>query len=323
MERRENGLIEFRTSAGYYIVVDEETLVCGVYRGRIDTLTKEQVNQSGIQVPVIVFLGGHVRPIYESDGLTVLPVESERISVRYWVGAEASQRKGKEKSLQLKPKVQTDQFPVFIYWHPEASDFIEQLNNRNKSRYKIVVIAADVSSVESVGIRAALPLARIFQTNDHEDSSEKIPEKVRAEDVIQRSEIGPVAQNPVYMARVLLRRLDFVGVAQLAVDLEIVPRDVEFILAFLETMYKNETRNPELEKYKKPIGDLRHFFQIIQLIFSRNQAGIDQELETGVSSTVANYLMPFIEKLQKKEIKSEDEIALWEIQYRLKHQKSG
>lgn len=323
MRRRDDGLIEFRTLAGYYIVVDEPTLSCAVYRGKIETVTVEQVQKSDIQVPVIVFIGSHVRPMVDEDGLVLLPVDSSKILVRYWAGSEASRKKGKEKALQLKPKVLTDQFPVMIFWYADTRIFLDQINNRNRNRYKILVMGADVPSVDGVGLRAALPMSRIFQSSNYESVSEKIPEKVRADDLIQRSGIGQVAQNPVYMARVLLRRLDFAGVAQLAVDLDIVPRDVEFIAAFLETMYKNETRNPELEKYKVPIGDLRHFFSIVQLVFNRDRIGIDHELDAGVNSVVAGYLMPFLEKLQKSGLKSEDEIAVWEIQYRLRQQKMG
>lgn len=307
-----NDLREFRTPGGYYLVVDEQTLACGVYRGKMDVVTADQIRISGVRVTGVVFLGAGVQPLIAEDGLSLLPVRSRSIAVPYRVGGD-----GERKLLQLNVRVITDQFPVFVRHFSDVRGFLRDLSDVDRKNFRIVILGPDVPRIDSMGVRVAFPHARIFQAKSSTEQAPAVPARVRAADLIDRPGMDHVSRNPVYMARVLLRRLDYAGMERLPVDYDLSSQDVEFISAFIDVMYKNETKNPELSRQNERIGRLAAFFRMIDLVIRKDREGVDREVEKGVGKDVAGKLLPFLRKQRERVKGREEEIALWELEYRL------
>lgn len=305
-------LREFRTPGGYYLVVDEENLACGVYRGKIDVVTPEQIRISGVRVTGVVFLGAGVQPLVSDEGLSLLPVRARSIAVPYRVGGE-----GERKLLQLNVRVMTDQFPVLVRHFSDVRGFLRDLSDGDRRNYRIVIIGPDVPRIDSMGVRVAFPHARIFQAKSNAEPAPPVPARVRAADLIDRPGMDHVSRNPVYMARVLLRRLDYAGMERLPVDYDLSSQDVEFVRAFIDVMYKNDTKNPELSRQHERIGKLSDFYRLIDLVIRKDREGIDMEVDRGVGSDVAGKLLPFLRKQRERAKGREEEIALWELEYRL------
>ena len=305
-------LREFRTPGGYYLVVDEENLACGVYRGKVDVVTPEQIRISGVRVTGVVFLGTGVQPLVSEEGLSLLPVRARSIAVPYRVGGD-----GERKLLQLNVRVMTDQFPVHVRHFSDVRGFLRDLSEVDRKNYRIVIIGPDVPRIDSMGVRVAFPHARIFQAKSSAETVPPVPARVRAADLIDRPGMDHVSRNPVYMARVLLRRLDYAGMERLPVDYDLSSQDVEFVRAFIDVMYRNDTKNPELSRQHERIGKLSDFYRLIDLVIRKDREGIDLEVERGVGGDVAGKLLPFLRKQRERAKGREEEIALWELEYRL------
>lgn len=307
-----NQLREFRTPGGYFIAVDEESLSCGVYRGRVDGVSVEQVRASGVKVTGVLFLGNAVQPISGEDGFMLLPVRSGSIAVPYRSGPE-----GDRKVIQLNVRVVADQFPVFIRHSPEVREFLKNLSEVDRKKFRIVVLGPDVLRIDTVGARVAFPHARVFQTVAEGRKSPTVPARVRAVDLMGRPGMEHMSQNPVYMARVLLRRLDFKGMERLPIDYNLSREDVEFIRAFIDVMYKNERGSRELTENHERIGQLMKFYRIIDLIIRMERDQLDREVEAGLDQQVVSNLLPFLRKQRQRAKTKDQEIAFWELEYRL------
>ncbi len=305
-------LKEFRTPGGYFILVDESTLSCGVYRGQVENVSSEQIRGSGVQVTGVVFLGAGVQPLLASEGLSLLPVRGRSIAVPYRVGDE-----GDRHHLQLSVRVVTDQFPVYVRHFDNVRGFLRDIGDDERKIYRILILGPDVQRIDAMGVRVAFPRGRIFQARGNAEAPPPLPARVRAVDLVDRHGMDHVSQNPVYMARVLLRRLDFAGMERLPVDYDLSSEDVAFIRAFLDIMYRNETQNPELVKQHERIGKLSDFYRMVDLIIRKDREGIDQEVEQGIPEDVASRLLPFLRKQRERVSSREEEIALWELEYRL------
>ncbi|EHQ04644.1 hypothetical protein [Leptonema illini] len=305
-------LREFKTPGGYFLVVDEQSLACGVYRGKMDVVTPEQIRISGVKVTGVVFLGAGVQPLVGEEGLSLLPVRSRSIAVPYRAGGDSDR-----KLLQLNVRVITDQFPVYVRHFSDVRGFLRDLSDLDRKNFRIVILGPDVPRIDSMGVRVAFPHARIFQAKSGSEQAPPVPARVRAADLIDRPGMDHVSRNPVYMARVFLRRLDYAGMERLPVDYDLSSQDVEFIRAFIDVMFKNDTKNPELSRQHERIGRLSAFFRMIDLVIRKDREGIDREVETGIGNDVASRLLPFLRKQRERARGREEEIALWELEYRL------
>lgn len=308
-------LREFETPGGYFLVVDEESLACGVYGGKIDAVTPEQIRISGVRVTGVVFLGADVQPLVEMEGLSLLPVRSRSIAIPYRVGGDSD-----KKLLRLNVRVIADQFPVYVRHFSDVREFLRDLSDLDRKNFQIVILGPDVRRIDTMGVRVAFPHARIFQAKSGSEKPPAIPAQVRAADIIDRPGMEHVSRNPVFMARVLLRRLDYAGMERLPVDYDLSSQDVKFIRAFIDVMLKNEANNPELLREHERIGRLSVFFRMIDLVIRKDREGIDREIEAGIGNDVANRLLPFLRKQRERARGREEEIALWELEYRLRGQ---
>lgn len=309
-------LQEFKTPAGYYLVVDDDDLRCGVFRGEVDNVTPELIRSTGLVVTGVAFLGQDVRPALPTEGLVLLPTRSGSIQVPYFITGEGGHTSDK-KGIQLSVKVATDQFPVFVQHFASAREFVQGLDARGKGIFRIVMIGGTVSRIDVMSVRVALPGARVYQTRATVAASESERATVRAADLMDQPGGDAMAKNPVYMARVLLRRLDFPGMERIPVNFDLNTQDLEFIQAFLNVMLHNEHGAEELKRYSGAIEDLIAFYGLVRVVLLRDRQKLEEALAGGMPRGLMLKVLPFVQKQRSRSASREEEIVLWEFEYRL------
>ena len=308
--------IEFQTQNGFHLTVDEETLSCDILR-EISSADQEsphleQVRLSGVKVTGILFLGEGVRPGVAGDGLVLLPVENRSVSIPYKIGKSVSPQTAKKK-IVLPVRALTDAFPVYIQHVADVHTYLRDVAEAERRRIRIVVIGPDVSRIDVTGVRVGFPHARIYHEEYRTAEVPTVPVQGRAADVVGQEGLEHAGKNPVYMARVLLRRFDYAGMEHLPVDYDLSHHDLEFIRAFIDTMYKNESNNPELATQHQKLGDLASFYTIVDLVVRLDRQGIDAVLEAGIPDILSKKLYPFIQKQRQRAGEGDAGLMLWEL----------
>lgn len=309
-------LQEFRTPAGYFLVVNDEDLTCGVFRGEVGNVTPELIRSTGLTVTGVAFLGQDVRPTTTQEGLTVLATRAGAIYVPYVI-SDPGGRPSEKKGIQLSVKVATDQFPVYVHHFRSAREFVQGLDARAKQFYRIVMMGGDIPRIDVMGVRVALPHARIYQTRPSAAAPEQDRSSVRAADLLEQPGGDAMAKNPVYMARVLLRRLDFSGMERLPLNFDLNSQDLEFIRTFLGVMLRNEHGSEELTRHRSGIQQLIVLYDLVAVVLSRDRGRLEEALTAGISPELTQKVLPVVQKQRGAATSREEEIALWEFEYRL------
>ena len=83
-----------------------------------------------------------------------------------------------------------------------------------------------------------------------------------------------MSKNPVFLARIHLRRMELAKVTQLLFDFDLSPVEVEYILRFVETMMKREEGRDEIERNRSKLESLLDSFQFYIFLLNKNDVEI-------------------------------------------------
>lgn len=245
------------------------------------------------EIPDIVFIGENfILPKSDRRGdFTLLKVLKEKAIIPFsWRNAK------KTRYLLIRIGSQLDLIPVKLKRVSHIPELVKELEAGLKPNFLVVDSSITRGDIMIIKNRyAAANVVLVDETSqtitvDPMGSGDEIPVDRRATDIAREININMMSNNPVFLARLHLRELNFSKVNQLLFDFDLSAGDSEYILSFLETMITRAREKEELAKNLGKIESLRNAFLFYLHLLARRESDIKKMVnEANALTDVASY----------------------------------
>ncbi len=228
-------------------------------------------------IPVIIFIGEEfIIPRHDRRAdMSLLKVLKEKVLVPF---AWKNPKKQKYLFIYVEPRL--DLMPVKIKKVRDVAELVKDLEAGAKPDYLVVDNTATREDI--IIIKNRYPAAKVvladesadIVTVDHRKDMIDVPSDRRATDIVREININMMSNNPVFLARLHLRELNFSKVNQLLFDFDLSEGDSEYILAFLNTMIRKAGMKEELAHNLNKIESLKSSFLFYMALLNKNDGEV-------------------------------------------------
>lgn len=174
-----------------------------------------------------------------------------------------------ERYLFLPVLSDVDLIPIKVKKMDSVAELVKAIQGGLKPSY--IIVTNTITRGDVIIIKNRFNTANVVLVDDRKTSFEaelarnietkEIPAERRATDIVKEININMLSNNPVFLARLHLRELNFAKASQLLFDFELSKEDTEYILSFLNTMIKRSEEKEELANNIDKIKVLKNSFQ--------------------------------------------------------------
>lgn len=313
------------TRGGYFIEVNESGSSCRVsYEDRMEIPHIAGFGRTPDQpIPFVYFIGHQFEPMVNPGAYHLFGSRRFRVVVPY-----AHTKDRSEGSLSFRISSASDQYPVFVAHYPSVRDFLAG-DGKHRRGKEYVIMDPEVPRIQLITLKVKRPDVIILLLHPVAMGGEGLEERVeyshvRASDLSGTSDVPiELAGDPVFIARIHLRSLDLEAVQNLIVDYELSEDEIQFIRTFLQIMIKNERNDRDLIAARSELESLDESFRLGTILIKEDHHAFDREMDQGIPPKVAGNLEPLVKKLRQSVKNKDDEIYLWEVEYRLGQMSQG
>jgi len=229
------------------------------------------------EIPVIVFIGDEfIIPRHDRRAdLSLLKVLKEKVLVPFsWKNPK------RQKYLFIRIGPYLDLIPVKLRKVRSVAELVKDLEAGLKPEY--LVVDNTITRGDIIIIKNRYPAANVVLADESADTFtvdpqkavSEIPDDRRATDIAQEININMMSNNPVFLAQLHLRELNFSKVNQLLFDFDLPVVDAEYILSFLNTMIRRAEQKDELARNLGKIESLKSSFMFYTALMGKNDGEI-------------------------------------------------
>lgn len=264
------------------------------------------------KVPIIVFIGEdfHVRNNYSKE-ISFLKVRKDNLIIPYKYKSTDNQE------FIFTPYTEaTDLLPVRLMNADNLQYFIKDFSS-TANQPDFVIIDNSITKNDIIVIKNRCQLSRILLADNKKKKgasleSEKLvnpdPTK-RASDLTEDIDINMISQNPVFLARIHLRKLDLNRVKQLLLDFNLSDIEIRYITSFLNTMLKRAETSEDLRKEKSNLESLQESFSFYLHLIKRNEVEILQTIKGAKNDKELNYYNTLLAKMKLLFPRTDDQLS--------------
>lgn len=260
-------VIEKNTPKGIILkIMPEKAKFLAFARGGATIYSDESKTKLLHEMPTVVFIGADfVVPPAELEGdFSLHKVLKGQALVVFKL-----HEKDQERYLFLPIHCEVDLIPIKVKKMDSVAELVKAIQGGLKPSY--IIVSRAITRSDVIIIKNRYTMANIVLVDDRKTSFEaefpgnvqarEIPTERRATDIAKEININMLSNNPVFLARLHLRELNFSKVSQLLFDFDLSKDDSEYILSFLNTMIKRSEEKEELAKNIEKIKALKNSFQ--------------------------------------------------------------
>lgn len=249
----------------------------------------------------VVFLGERfVFDAQEIDVVRFFPVRLGKVEIPFLLAEESDVR-----HYRLPVSISSEEVPAMVFHFPAYwPGPLPALNLGSR----IFIFDPDVDSASIVRIKGKFPKAKAYVYREENLGRVRLetslganaPSNVRAVDYVIDDDVDFVSRDPVFAARVFLRRLELQSMKTLPVMAMMSQADVEKILTFLTLMLSNAEDSIELSPHRKKLEEINQFYIAIKsiLMFDMPQVKRWQQSQKGINMELFEELIK-VAKAQK------------------------
>lgn len=261
-------------------------------------------------VPFIVFVGADfiMQDSYRSE-LAFLKVVRNRIVLPYQMEGE-----NMRKYVFVDRKSDFDILPARVKKIDNVAMMVRELDKAHRPDY--IIVDRKVTRGDIVVIKNRLPDTSVILAGEGGGHSGKAADAadgtdgVRATDLVKEVNLNVLSENPVFLARVHLRQLDFSKTNQLLLDFDLTAVDAEYILTFIETMIKRSDGKDELERNIAKLRSLEDSFRFYAGLMRREEEGVREMIEKIANVNEVFAFLTLIAKVKTLMPETGDRLAL-------------
>lgn len=197
------------------------------------------------KVPVIVFMGQTFSISTQSKSeLAFYKITRGKIVVPY-----TDTRTNNRKYLFIETDAQVDKIPARVFEFIDVSSLVNRLISGLDPDY--IIVDNNITKNDIIVIKNRNTSSIVIQADVNKDTKsggEGIDLQAdRAVDVINEQNLNIMSNNPVFLARVHLRKMELSKVNQLLLDFDISSFEAEYMLRFIESMAVKSEENSEIK----------------------------------------------------------------------------
>jgi transcription antitermination factor NusG len=229
----------------------------------------------------VLFLGPHfkVRNNYNQD-LSLVKVSKESLVLPY-----QDDREGRRKYVFISTDATIDMVPVKIIHYGNLGQLVKEIK-RKEEQPGYIIVDESISKNDIIVIKNRCPDSTVLLASEagpagvtEENAKDTGVEKKNSEESVEDVDLNMLSQNPVFLARVHLRKMHLSRVKQLMLDFDLQAVDIEYIISFLQTMLANADDSEEIKKYSGKIEELLTSFQLYFHLLQRDDVKIREMIE--------------------------------------------
>jgi hypothetical protein len=225
-----------------------------------------------------------------------------------------------QKNLRLRCPSASDQFPAYIFWYASVKEAYSVLMRKAKNQF--VILSPNIPKIDLITLNVKFPNVKILILHPSEseiqaDAAVKSQAEIRAADLFKTGGAESLTGDPVFLARIHLRNLDLEASRDLIIQYNLTLDEIQFIRTFLTAMVRNERNDKDLIAAKEELISIDEMYRLAAILMKDEKRVFDAELDRGMRSRTASFLIPVVIKLRKNAKNKDDEIYLWECEYRL------
>jgi hypothetical protein len=273
-------------------------------RGSFSLINSDEGEQDEIKLyPVnhVVFLGERFQfDPQEIDIVRFLPVKLGKVEIPFLLAEKSDVR-----HYRLPVSISSEEVPVMIFHFPAY--WPGPLPALNLGA-RIFIFDPAVDSESIVRIKGKFPKAKAYVYREQNLGRVRLetslganaPSNVRAVDYVIDDDVDFISKDPVFAARVFLRRLELQSMHTLPVLAMMSQADVEKILTFITLMLSNAEDSIELSPHRKKLEGINQLYVAIKsiLMFDMPQVKRWQQTQKGINMELFEELIK-ITKAQK------------------------
>lgn len=173
--------------------------------------------------------------------------------------------------------------PAVVYYYYSIS-VVGSLSD-TKGGDVVFVVSKDIDQRDIIKLKMRFPDSRfVFFDGEqkvtvdgrNDDLNQGVFAKVRSVDVANEAELGLLSENPVFVARVYLRKLQWEKLRSMPLRFLFENSDIEAILVFLDMMERNSAEKEELLQYSDVIKEVKGYYHLIQPLFVYEEEAMEQ-----------------------------------------------
>ncbi|MGQ9843452.1 MAG: hypothetical protein ACUVRK_07780 [Spirochaetota bacterium] len=237
---------------------------------------------------IIVFIGLESNSSNRNHPYQLLKIQNNSLIIPY------NASKDKRQYLFLPSNILLDMVPCITKYFYDTASFVSYIKKGNIPDY--IIVNNSISDNDIKFISSLSPSSHIKIVNTISDVT--IDDTKRATDQLNNVDINLLSQNPVFLARIHLRNLDFVRVKQIILDMDISESDAQYIIAFLSTMIKNSNKE-ELHKHLEKLKELQITYEFYLYLITHS----DEKIQELIAQANKNDLVTFHTLIQKAKLR--------------------
>lgn len=241
-------------------------------------LSKQKERTIFYKVPYVVFIGEMFDVSFlKLSEIDFYPVIDGRLCVSFSLKKESDVR-----HLCLPFYLSVELLPAIVYYYYSIS--LVGALAETKGGDVVFVVDKNSEQREVIQLKMRFPDSRfaffdgqkeMIVDGQSEDFNQGVFAKVRSADVVTEDEIRVLSENPVFAARVYLRRLEWDKIENMPFKFLFESSDIEAIIVFLTVMEKNIASKEELAREYKNITRFKEYFHSILPLFSYDEKKIE------------------------------------------------
>jgi len=230
----------------------------------------------------VLFLGPHfkVRNNYNQD-LSLVKVSKDSLVLPY-----QDDRESRRKYIFINTDAIIDMVPVKIIHFSNLGQLVKEIKSKEEQPGYIIVDQS-ISKNDIIVIKNRCPDSVVLLASEAgpygaaEDKAEDeaAVKKNEKETDVDDVDLNMLSHNPVFLARVHLRKMHLSRVKQLMLDFDLQAVDIEYIISFLQTMLKNAENSEDVKKYSGKIEELKVSFQFYYYLLQRDDEKIREMIQ--------------------------------------------
>lgn len=228
------------------------------------------------KVPVIVFMGQTFRIITQNKSeLAFCKIARGKIIVPY-----TDTRINSRKYLFIDTEARIDQVPVRIFEFIDVNSLVNRLIAGLDPDY--IIVDNNITKNDIIVIKNRHTSSTVIQADANRESksdSEGINLSERAVDITDEQNLNIMSNNPVFLARVHLRKMELSKVNQLLLDFDISSFEAEYMLRFIESMTAKSDENSEIRNSLSKLNALADACRFYILLVNKNDKEIKEMIK--------------------------------------------
>lgn len=323
---------ERKTPGGFLVKVRLAKMTYVVFTQKGPEVPRGSKNNSiVVAVPRIVFLGSEFNLAHFRLGeVSFVNVKQGKLVIPY----QHSNTGNEVRTIFLNSGSDCDVLPVVVYHFQNNEDLIRSRDqgvemhhlvlDESYPRQDLITLKIRFPALNMLIVRKKIAVHKDAGGESGAEGSKGKESgivdfnKVRAADIMDSGNLNIHSGNPVFLARIHLRRMDLEKVKQLLLDFQLKPEEVSFIRTFFSVMIRNEFDKEELKQAKQKLLNLDEGFRLAELILEMKVSEFETELEKNFGPEIASMCYALLEKEQDLAEDEEEGIILWEWKLRVK-----